>query len=302
MPSEIWALAGPARLRTIMVSATMRTMVMLSAPFWEALDAEIVVQLAHAGFELRVGNHVHHPAVLHHVVAIGDGGREPKVLLHEQHGETLALEPPQGGADLLDDDGRQPLGRLVEQQEPGPGPQDAADREHLLLAAGQRGSAGPEPITEVREEAVDRVEPQPAGTHDRRQQEVLLDGEAREDAALLRAEGDPQARDPVRRQGDELAAREPNGAAAATHDPHDRFQGGRLARAVATEERHHLARANLEIDAVEDVRLAVPGVEIVDPEQRLRHDRIPCTPGSRPGSAPRSGSRPPRGSRRAPGR
>ena len=43
-------------------------------------------------------------------------------------------------ADLLDDDRREPLGRLVEQQQLRAGAQDAADRQHLLLAAGQLGA------------------------------------------------------------------------------------------------------------------------------------------------------------------
>src|SRR5438445_13445798 len=106
----------------------------------------------------------------------------------------------------------------------------------------------------------------------------------------------------VRRQRDELAARESNGAAAARHDPHDRFQGGRLARAVATEDRHDLARADLEIDAVEDVRLAVPGMEIMGPVQWLRHRRAQCASEPRRGYAHRSGRRRPIRWRRAPAR
>src|SRR2546430_12200775 len=43
------------------------------------------------------------------------------------------------------------------------------------------------------------------------------------------------------------------------YDAHDRLQGGRLARAVAAQQRHHLARPHVEGDAVQDVRHAVPG-------------------------------------------
>ena len=61
-----------------------------------------------------------------------------------------------GLADLLDDDGREPLGRLVEQQQPRAGAQDAADRQHLLLAAGELGAlARAEPLLEVREQLED---------------------------------------------------------------------------------------------------------------------------------------------------
>src|SRR6267142_5356722 len=306
MPSEIWASAGLARPRTAR-NATMRVMVMLCAPLrstlgWRRLYPEVVVQLGHVRFELGVRNHVHHPAVLHHVVAVGERGGEAEVLLDEENGEALSLQATQGGADLLDDDRSQSLCRLVEQQEPGAGPQDAPDRQHLLLAPRQRGAAGPEPLFQVREELVDRVEAETPGTDRRRQQEVLLDGEAREDAALLRTEGEPEPRDLIRRQADQLAALQADRAPPAAHDAHDRLEGRRLAGAVAAQQRHRLAGADLEADAVEHMRLAVPGVEIMDLEQGLRHGPTPCRPGSPPGSAPRSGSRPPPAPRRAPAR
>ena len=48
-------------------------------------------------------------------------------------------------------------------------------------------------------------------------------------------------------------------------DAHDDSQGRRLAGAVAAEERHQLAAADLEVDAVQDVRFAVPGLQAVAP-------------------------------------
>ena len=51
-------------------------------------------------------------------------------------------------------------------------------------------------------------------------------------------------------------------------DAHDRFQRRGLAGAVAAEQRHHLARLHVESDAVQDVRLAVPGLQVLDREQR----------------------------------
>src|SRR5262245_22303523 len=174
--------------------ATIRAIVMRSTPYMAGARvsggdsySEVVVQLGHVRVELRVRNHVHHAAVLHHIVAVGHGRGEAKVLLDEQDGEPLALEPAERGADLLDDDRRQTFRRLVQQEESGARPEDAADRQHLLLAAGERGAAGPEPLSEVREQLVDRVDAEPAGLDDGREPEVLLDGEAREDAALLRA-------------------------------------------------------------------------------------------------------------------
>ena len=54
--------------------------------------------------------------------------------------------------DLLDQDRREPERRLVEQQEPRPGHQRPADREHLLLAARQRAALLVGPLAEPREQ------------------------------------------------------------------------------------------------------------------------------------------------------
>ena len=145
-----------------------------------------------------------------------------------------------------------------------------------------------------------------------RQEEVLLHVEAGEDAALLRAERHPQPGDAVRREPDGLVAVEHHRALAARHHPHQRAQGGGLPRAVPAEQGHQLAGANLEVHAVEDVTLAVPGLEPLDVEQRagdglrrrsrrgghrrLRHAPPPCTPGSRPCSSRPPSSRPRPGS------
>ena len=55
-------------------------------------------------------------------------------------------------ADLLDDHRREALGRLVEQQELGAGAQDAADRQHLLLAARELGALAAEPLVQIGEQ------------------------------------------------------------------------------------------------------------------------------------------------------
>src|ERR1041385_8161396 len=115
--------------------------------------AEIFVQLAEIGFELGAGEAFGHAAVLHHIVAVGHRRGEAKVLLDQEDREALLLQRTDGLADLLDDDGGEPLGRLVEQEKPRPGAQDPANRQHLLLAARQLGAlAGPEPLLEIGEQ------------------------------------------------------------------------------------------------------------------------------------------------------
>ena len=73
-----------------------------------------------------VGDHVDHPAMLHHVVAVGDRRGEAEILLHQQHGEAAVLDLADGAADLLHDDRGEALGRLVQQQHFRSGAQDAA--------------------------------------------------------------------------------------------------------------------------------------------------------------------------------
>ena len=107
----------------------------------------------------------------------------------------------------------------------------------------------------------------PPGLHHRRQHQVLLDVQAREDAALLRAVGEAQPGDLVGRLADRLAALEGDRAGALLDDAHDRLQRRRLAGAVAAQQRHQLAAADLEAHAVQDVRFAVPGLQAVDLEQ-----------------------------------
>ena len=63
-------------------------------------------------------------------------------------------------ADLLHDHRREPLGRLVEQEQVGAGAQDAADRQHLLLAARELGALARQPLLEIGEELKDPLDAQ----------------------------------------------------------------------------------------------------------------------------------------------
>src|SRR5579864_4905071 len=145
-----------------------------------SLHPQVLVQLAHVPVELRIRNHIDDPAMLHHVMPVGDGGSEAEVLLDQQDREALLLQRADRAADLLHDDRRKTLRRLVEQQQARAGAQDAPDREHLLLAAGQFRALALPALGEVREQRVDLLHRQPAIADLRRQQQVLLDVEARE--------------------------------------------------------------------------------------------------------------------------
>ncbi len=196
--------------------------------------------------ERGVRDHVDHPAVLDHVVAVGHRRGEAEVLFHEQDGEALLAQHADGIADLLHDDRRQALGRLVEQQQLGAGAQDAGDGQHLLLAARQLGALAGRALLQVGKQLVDLVQRQPAALDLRRQHQVLPHVEAGEDAALLGAIGDALPRDAVGLEPDELAPVERDRALALGQHAHDRAHGGGLAGAVAAEQRHHLAGVHVE--------------------------------------------------------
>ncbi len=228
------------------------------------------MKLADVGVELGIGEAVDDPPVFHDVVAVRNRRGETEILLHQENCEALLLEHPDGLADLLDDHRSQSLGRLVEQEQVGAGAQDAADRQHLLLAARQLGALAGEALLEVGEEREDLLELKPARAHARRQQKIFLHIEAREDATFFRAQSDAEPRDLVAGKSDQLAALVAHRARALADDAHDRFQGRRLAGAIASEQRDHLAGEHVEGRAVQHVRLAVPGLQPFDCEQR-RH-------------------------------
>ena len=81
----------------------------------------------------------HRAAALDDVVAVGDAGRAPRRSCRSP-GSTgrAALQARQAAPDLGADQRRQAFGRLVEDQQPRIGHQRAADRQHLLLAAGEQ--------------------------------------------------------------------------------------------------------------------------------------------------------------------
>ena len=107
------------------------------------------MQFVHIGGKVRIGEGVDDAAMLHHIEPIRHGGGETEVLLHQQNGEALLLQPRDGVADLLDDHRGKALGGLIQQQEAGAGAQDPADGQHLLFAARQLGALGAQSLLEV---------------------------------------------------------------------------------------------------------------------------------------------------------
>src|SRR6266851_3435283 len=118
--------------------------------FWETLDPEIAVLQAAVLGQLVGRAGPHHAALLDDVVAVGQPDERADILVDHQDGLALALEAPEARPDLLADQRCQAFGGLVEDQELGIGHQRAADRQHLLLAAGELVAAVPLALGEPR--------------------------------------------------------------------------------------------------------------------------------------------------------
>src|SRR5258708_28038713 len=94
-------------------------------------------------------------ALLDDVMAVGEAGQRGEVLVDDQDGEAERLEAREAAPDLGAHQRRQTLGRFVEDKKARIGHQGAADRQHLLLAAGEKTARGRFALRESGEEIED---------------------------------------------------------------------------------------------------------------------------------------------------
>ena len=175
-------------------------------------DPEIVVQLVDVGVQFGVGEPVDDAAVLHHVVAVGDGRGEAEVLLDQQDGE--ALLPSACGWCV-------PICWMMTGASPSVGSSSSSSRAPVRrmrpiasICCSPPDSLVPwlsQPLLEVREQLEDRVERQPARLH----HAAAAAGSPRRSrlAKMPRSSGQnamPAPRDRVRRPG--RSARGPRSA------------------------------------------------------------------------------------------
>ena len=197
--------------------------------------------------------------------------REVEILLDQYHGDPSEIaQIGDGAADVLDDRRLDTLGRLIQQQQARAHDQRPADRELLLLAAGEIAAAPAQHVVEHRKQREHVVGDRAILALERREAglEVLLDGEERKDFAPLRHIGDAAPR--------ALAGPEPGNVGAVERDrtvadrmlSGERVEKARLADAVASQHAGNLARFGGERHVTQRLRRAVMQVDRVDMQHR----------------------------------
>ena len=167
---------------------------------------------------------------------------------------------------MFDQHGREAHRRLVEQQEFRFGHQRATEREHLLLATGQRSGRLTQPLLQagkhVEDELLDvRPRRRTAGS-DGAELKMLGDREVRKDLPAFGHVHDPAAHDLVRIELVEPLALELDRASPRCDDAGDRAQQRRLAGTVRAEHGREAALLDIERNVAQHQRQAVARFEL----------------------------------------
>ncbi len=196
---------------------------------------------------------------------VGHLQRKMPVLFDQDDGQSLVLQAMDGATDFGDDQRRQALRWLVEQQDAGIAHQRPADRQHLLFAtrkgAGQLGLPFPQPREHLvysrhGPELVAAALALPGDI------EVLVHRQRGEHPPSLRHEANAGFGDSLRRETADRPAEQADVAVARLQETHDGRDAGGLAGAVAAEEAQQAARPERERDAMQHMAVAVERIHL----------------------------------------
>ena len=161
--------------------------------------------------------------------------------------------------------------RLIQKEKPGAAHERAAEARELLLAAGELEPLAWRELPELWNQAIDFFESL-ARVGDSRgpggHQDVLLDGQIGNQAAVFGHVADAQARASVSRHCEEIVILKAHRAGAALHQAHDASHQRGLAGAVAPDEASHVAGRQRERDASENLHRLDRDVEVLE----LKHE------------------------------
>ena len=233
------------------------------------LQPERQIGLAGSGFQ-------HDRSARERIDAIGERQRFLDQLLDQQHRGPGLAQPPHHHEHAIHQYRRQAGGRLVQHEQSRPSNQTLRHRQDLLLAAGERSRAfvalggdfgeQPEHLLDARGALAAR---QVVG----RQQQVVEHRKLREHAVSFDDMREPCFHGIARTGAGKIATGETHASRPGQQSRHRAQQRG-FAGAVGAKQRHHLARADRQVDAAQHADLAVAGGEAGDVQQRFsRRDR-----------------------------
>jgi len=132
-------------------------------------------------------------------------------------------------------------------------------------------------LLKQREALVERLKHalQPLRAGDAAHPEVVVDGEPAEDVLGLGHVADALPDDLLGRHPADLLVIEPDGAFPRCQQAEGRLQDGRLTGAVGPHQTDHLLGADVNVDAVQHLHVAVAGVDAVDFEDGVVHGAPP---------------------------
>ncbi|RYC77787.1 hypothetical protein BFJ63_vAg19339, partial [Fusarium oxysporum f. sp. narcissi] len=215
------------------------------------------------GLDVLGGPRPFDAAALHDVEAVRQMHELLEVLVDDEDRQARAAQIGQAPPDLLPDQGRQPFGGFVQDEQAGIRHQRASDGQHLLLTARQQVSGGKAALVQLREDLVDAIHSPwrgPRGPAGRRRHEVLVQGQVGKDVPSLGHEAHAQPRDLVGRQAGDVDALERDVPALLRKQPQDAVHRGRLSHAVAAHEAHHLALSDGQVHVEEHAIIPQVGV------------------------------------------
>src|SRR5882762_3536956 len=201
---------------------------------------------------------------------VGDRDQPLDVLVDHQDRLAGRLQRGEASPDLLTHQRREPLGRLVEDEQVRIGHERPADGEHLLLAAREPAAEVVHALGEPGEEHQHLGERPRVGrcaAVSSERDQVLPHAQVGEDLASLGNQRDTAARDAVGALPLDALAAEADGSAPRRGETHDRAHRRRLSHAVAPEQRRHFAGADREVDAEQHLARSVGGFEFFHLEQ-----------------------------------
>src|SRR6266403_2401850 len=202
-------------------------------------------------------------AALQYHNAVGQPQNLLRVLLDDDGTSAArAGDGAERSQQFLDDDRGESLGRLVQQQHFWVERQRPADRQHLLLAAGELVAEMVAALSQPWKHPIDLFHGPSAGL--RHRGHVLFHRQRAKDIALLRHPADARPRPLVRPHLGDIPPAKADGSSEAAGDPDNRIDQRSLAGAVASQERQHLALRKAQRQAGQYHRFAVAGAQALD--------------------------------------